>query len=211
MFLVMNDYDRLHANFGLERNFLYCFKRLKDMICSGGRICDIFFSTVDLLRYTNRMKRERSRNNFFLARLTNPATLAVVQTVVSRVYYDLKAGRTAALLGPEAARFGYTCVVCGRQYKQLARHVAAAHRLGRVSSADLATAAALWPADIQAAVAEVAAVSASSRQLLRRCRHCEATFVCKCRLDGHMVETHYRDQFQVLLPDYHQKGSDYLK
>ena len=149
---------------------------------------------------TNRKKGERSSINFFLTRLTNPATLAVVQTVVSRVYYDLKAGRTAALLGPEAARFGYTCVVCGRQYKQLARHVAAAHRLGRVSSADIATAAALWPADIQAAVAEVAAVSASSRQLLRRCRHCEATFVCKCRLDGHMVEAHYRDQFQVLLP-----------
>ena len=126
----------------------------------------------------------------------------MVQTVVSRVYYDLKAGRTAALLGPEAARFGYTCVVCGRQYKQLARHVAAAHRLGRVSSADIATAAALWPADIQAAVAEVAAVSASSRQLLRRCRHCEATFVCKCRLDGHMVEAHYRDQFQVYYYHY---------
>ena len=77
---------------------------------------------------TNRKKGERSSINFFLTRLTNPATLAVVQTVVSRVYYDLKAGRTAALLGPEAARFGYTCVVCGRQYKQLARHVDAAHR-----------------------------------------------------------------------------------
>ena len=33
-----------------------------------------------------------------MTRLTNPATLAVVQTVVFRVYYDLKAGRTAALL-----------------------------------------------------------------------------------------------------------------
>ena len=69
---------------------------------------------------TNRKKGERCSINFFLTRLTNPATLGVVQTVVSRVYYDLKAGRTAALLGPEAARFGYTCVVCGRQYKQLA-------------------------------------------------------------------------------------------
>ena len=46
----------------------------------------------------NRKIRERCRNNFSMTRLTNPATLAVVQTVVSRVYYDLKAGRTAALL-----------------------------------------------------------------------------------------------------------------
>ena len=61
MFLVMNDYDRLHANFGLERNFLYCFKRLKDMICSGGRIHDIFFSTVDLLRYHLKEKRRKSK------------------------------------------------------------------------------------------------------------------------------------------------------
>ena len=53
MFMVVNDYDRLHANFEVERNFLYCFKRLKDVICNGGKIRDIFFRKLDMLRIKN--------------------------------------------------------------------------------------------------------------------------------------------------------------
>ena len=76
MFMVVNDYDRLHANFEVERNFLYCFKRLKDVICNGGRIRDIFFRKLDMLR------------------IKNPVIKDIVKTIISQIYYSLKAGET---------------------------------------------------------------------------------------------------------------------
>ena len=76
MFMVVNDYDRLHANFELERNFLYCFKRLKDVICDGGKVRDIFFRKLDMLR------------------IKNPVIKDIVKTTVSQIYYSLKGGET---------------------------------------------------------------------------------------------------------------------
>ena len=76
MFMVVNDYDRLHANFEIERNFLYCFKRLKDVICNGGKVRDIFFRKLDMLR------------------IKNPVIKDIVKTIVSQIYYSLKGGET---------------------------------------------------------------------------------------------------------------------
>ena len=105
----------------------------------------------------------------------------IVKDVISKLYYALKARNTWALFGPEAGHFGYMCLLCGRQYKQLARHVAADHKYPRVRSTDVATTFA-FPEDIDDALEEILAVPAARRQVLKSCKHCTESFVCKCRL-----------------------------
>ena len=105
----------------------------------------------------------------------------IVKDAISKLYYALKAGNTWALFGPEAGRFGYTCLLCGRQYKQLARHVASDHKYPRVRSTDVATTFA-FPEDIDDALEEILAVPAARRQVLKSCKRCTESFVCKCRL-----------------------------
>ena len=109
----------------------------------------------------------------------------IVKDVISKLYYSLKAGNTLALFGPEAGHFGYTCLLCGRQYKYLSRHVAADHKYPRVTSTDVATTFA-FPEDIDDALEEILAVPAPRRQVLKSCKRCTESFVCKCRLGKYL-------------------------
>jgi len=146
---------------------------LKDVICNGGKIFDAVFRNVDLLR------------------IKNPITLKIVRDVITKVYYSLKAGNNKTLLGARAEKFGLTCLLCDRQYKLLSDHVGQSHGHHPRSSSDVATTFA-FQQDIDESLQDILLVPVGKRKQLRTCKYCPQSFICRCRLDAHVLEYHYR-------------------
>ena len=64
-------------------------------------------------------------------------------------------------------------------------------RYPRTLSSELALTPA-HPEIIDQVLDEILCLPASNRQILRKCKHCSESFVCKCRLENHMIEYHWR-------------------
>ena len=123
--------------------------------------------------------------------MRNANTHQIVREVITKLYYSLKAGESKALLGPGAEKYGFTCSLCDRQYKLLSRHVSLEHGYCWRTSSDVATTFA-FQEDIDEAMDEIVTVAVDKRKILRKCKYCSKSYVCRCRLDQHTLELHYR-------------------